>query len=436
MEEFPEQLDLIYRLDERPPFGLTILYSLQWLIIFLPNISVLSTVVGELFGLSPSATAVFFERTLVISGLTIMLQTWRGHRLPIVEGPAMALLLAMAAASSAGLETSAGGIIVGGLGLFLLSALKLTRFLLPLFTPRVIGVILILISLTVVPYLTPMLIGLDEARPQGDPLILLLSVSLILLMSAMSFWFRGWMKTLSLFLGIAVGTAVFGLSGLLDLSKVAENAWIGCPDLIPRARPRFDSSVILAFILAYLAVLANSAGSIVSLGQLLGAGNMEKRLDRGLAVTGISGVLAGLSGVIGLVPYSNSPGVVSVTRVGSRFVLTITGLLLVLLTFSGKITAMFTAVPDAVAAAALMTAMAAQLGVSLKIIQPEGHRLTSRDFLVVGLPVLIGIMAGLFPPAFTALMPTALRPILSNGMVVGLILVLVLEHILLRNQKA
>jgi len=436
MEDIPKQVDLAYGLDQRPPLGLSFLLGLQWVVIFLPTITVVTTVVGELFGLGFEARAAFFERTLIIGGLVITAQTVRGHRLPIVEGPAMALLLAMAASASAGPEASAGGLIVGGFLLFLISALRLTRFILPLFTHRIIGVILVLISLTIVPYLMPMLIGLNKDRPQGDPFILLLSIGLVLLTAFMSFRFKGWLKTLSLFLGITIGTILFGFLGLVDLSAFRATAWVACPDLGLGSWPRFDPAVVFAFVLAYLAVLANATGSIVGLGEVLGAEDMDKRLDRGLALTGFSGVLAGLTGVLGLVPYSNSPGVVSITRVGSRFVLTVTGLILILLAFLGKVTALLTAVPDAVAAAVLLTAMAAQLGVSIRVIMPEGESLSGRDFLVIGLPVLIGTMTGLFPAAFLARIPDVLRPILGNGLIVGLILALILEHVLLRGRDS
>jgi len=44
----------------------------------------------------------------------------------------------------------------------------------------------------------------------------------------------------------------------------------------------------------------------------------------------------------------------------------------------------------------------------------------------------MGVMAGMLPPSFLNQIPDILRPILNNGLIVSLLLVLLLEHILLK----
>ncbi|MBW2091095.1 MAG: hypothetical protein JRI34_03095, partial [Deltaproteobacteria bacterium] len=82
------------------------------------------------------------------------------------------------------------------------------------------------------------------------------------------------------------------------------------------------------------------------------------------------------------------------------------------------------------------TAMAAQIGVGLNIIQSPENPMTGRDFMVVGIPVLMGVMGGMLPPAFLDQIPNVLKPILNNGLIVGLVLVLLLEHGLLKKETA
>ena len=75
------------------------------------------------------------------------------------------------------------------------------------------------------------------------------------------------------------------------------------------------------------------------------------------------------------------------------------------------------------------------MGVSLNIIQKSGP-LNGRDYMVVGLPILLGVTATILPPGFLAQLPTSLRPLAGNGLIMGVVFVLLLEHVLLRQKKS
>ncbi len=432
MDNGHEQIDLVYHLNERLPLDLAILQGLQWLLVFLPIVTVVSAIASDFLGLGPGAKAAFFQKTLLLCGFMITIQTLFGHQLPLTDGPSAALLLCLATVAPAGMEAISGGMIIGGLFLLLCGSLKLMRYLIPLFTDRVIGVILLLIALTIMPFLLPMLIGVNEIHPHGQPKIFFLALIMIAVIAVMSNRLTGRLKTLSLFIGIGLGTILFGALGLLDLGGFQAASWIAVPNPAWGPWPRINFSAVITFSLAYMAVLVNAMGSVTSVSPIVGAEHVDARLDRGLALTGLSGVLAGALGVIGTVPYSNSPGVITVTRVGSRFALTATGIILILLAFFNKVTFLLTTIPDAVIASALLTAMAAQIGVALNIIQSPDNPMTGRDFMVVGIPVLVGVMGGMLPQTFLNQIPNILKPIINNGLIVGLVLVLLLEHVLLK----
>jgi xanthine/uracil permease len=61
--------------------------------------------------------------------------------------------------------------------------------------------------------------------------------------------------------------------------------------------------------------------------------------------------------------------------------------------------------------------------------------MAGRDYLVVGLPVIIGTLVAALPPSFFAILPASIGVIVGNGLVVGILLVLILEHLLLRNRQ-
>ena len=427
--------DLEYGLDQLPPPGRTILYGLQWLIIFLPILTVLTVLLANVLGMSPEDTAAYFQRLLIVTGGTMMVQTLWGHRLPLLDGPAAALVITAAALAPGGLPVISGGMLFGGLLVFLCGALGLTRYITPLFTDRVVGVILLLIGLTILPYLVPMITGAGPAHPAGSPLVLGLSLGLLVIMVMMSHFLRGLWQSLAIFWGVLIGCLVFAGLGMMDFTTVKAAPFFTRPDPMLGPWPKFDLGAMISFALAYFAVVVNASGSLFSIAPLVGAGSMDNRMKRGLAVTGISGIVSGLLGVVGSVPYSISPGMVTVTRVGSRYPVTVCGLMMLSLGFLGKITAIMSAVPSAVVGAALLTSMAAGLGVSIEIIRRPGP-MSGRDYMVVGLPVLLGTAAGMLPKAFLDQLPASLGPIISNGLIVGVVAVIVLEHVIMPVGKA
>ena len=138
--------------------------------------------------------------------------------------------------------------------------------------------------------------------------------------------------------------------------------------------------------------------------------------------------------LLGTVSYAISPGVVFATRVGSRFALTACGGIVLLAALCEKLNVFLAAIPLPVVGAALMVAMGSQLMVGMSIVFRNKGELSSRDYYVAGLPLILGTAASIMPHQFLELLPLSLRVILGNGMVVGIVSVLLLEHVLLRNR--
>jgi len=108
-------------------------------------------------------------------------------------------------------------------------------------------------------------------------------------------------------------------------------------------------------------------------------------------------VAASALGVVGTVSYSTSPGVILVTRVASRYGLAICGAILVLAGLMSRLSALLAVIPPAVVGAALCVAMASQVGAAINAMTPGGRSLAGRDYLVVGLPVLLGTLVAAAP---------------------------------------
>jgi len=410
-------------------------YGFQWMILFLPTLMILSAISSEYLKLPEGERILFFQRVLVTTGGIMILQTLWGHRYPLLDGPSSALLLTLLVLAPGGMPAIQGGMIIGGILLVLLAALRLMRHVEALFTDNVIGVTLILIAITLLPYLAPLLIGQHPGSPRGDLRILGVSLVTVAAIALFSQRLAGFFRTLSLLWGILLGTFLMGLLGRLDFSVRPEVQWFSLPPSLVSEPPRFVLSAILPFLVAYLAVVINGVGSMYSIGEIVGKENMGRRVARGIGLTGAGGILAGALGSIGTVSFGISPGVVLITRVGSRFPLTLCGVFLCLLAFFQKFLMLLISIPPSVVGAALLTAMASQVGAGISVLTRTGRSLEGRDYLVIGLPILLAGIITLLPEDFFRALSFSAQAFLKNGLVVGIVAVLLLEHLVLREKK-
>ncbi len=427
--------DLLYKLNDRPPAIKSLFYSLQWLLIVVPLITVTSNLMARFLGMDPVSATALFQRFLLVVGLVTSVQVLFGHRYPLLDGPSAALLLSVAVLARDGADVVSGGMLSGGIFLAVLGGFGLVKKVQALFTDRVIGVVLLLISTTLLPFLFPMIIGVNTEHPHGEPLILFISVLLMLLIVILSHWTKGLVRNLSIFIGIAAGFAVMAVLGRIDLTPAAQLSWIAVPEPFLGPMPRFTVHATFSFILAYVAVLINGLGSYFSVAEVVGAEDIGGRIEKGVALTGGGGIIAAVFGVVGTVSYSLSPGVILVTRVGSRWPVLGCGIFLVILAFFQKAGAILALVPDSVVGAALFVTLAAQIGVGISVLVKDGRALSVRDYIVVGLPLLLGNAASMLPISFLNLFGPGARSLLGNGLIVGILLVILLEHVVLRERN-
>jgi uracil permease len=421
----------LYGVDDLLPVSKMAVYGLQWALLFLPTVVILSSISSEyLHFLTPQRIA-FLQKTLLITGFIMILQTLWGHRYPILDGPASALLLSFLVLAPHGIEAIKGGMMLGGAFLLLLSLSGILRRLEGLFTDNVIGVILILVPVSLLPYLGPMIFGAGPRGGASDGLTMGVSISVILCIASLSHWVRGFARTISLLLGIILGTIAMGITGRLSIQGVAEAQWFSIPEFFPQEGLRFTWSSTMTFLVAYMAVMINAVGSIYGISEVVGKSDTSVRVTRSMGLTGANGVFCGFLGIIGTVSYAMSPGVVLLTRVGSRYAVTLCGGLLLSLAFLQKALALLMCVPSSVVGAAMVAGLSAQVGAGVNILTRSNTPLKGRDQLVIGIPILLGGISSIAPGEFFTVLPLMFRPLLRNGLVVGIVMVFLLEHVIL-----
>ncbi|WP_298666628.1 solute carrier family 23 protein, partial [uncultured Methanofollis sp.] len=320
-------------------------------------------------------------------------------------------------------------IMIGGVILAILSATGLFKYLKTLFTPRVIVVILLLIAFTLAPVILNLITADGEVSPVSNFTFAL--VFALILFCAGGLLKGMWKATLAIWALLFGSAAYYLVFGTFSVPST-DAAILSLPEglIAPLAIP--DPGVLAAFLICFLALAINELGSIQSVGGLLQADRMDERVDRGMTVTGLGNALSGVAGVIGPVDFSLSPGVIAATGCASRFALVPAALALMAIGLSPLLITYLSSIPQPVIGIVLAYVMTAQIAAGL-MLGGETRAVTSfEEGLIIGIPVLIGTVVAFLPAAIVAGFPATLRPVIANGFVVGVILVLVLEHFVYR----
>lgn len=418
-------MNLKYNVDDRLPAGQLMMYAVQW---FVLCIAVVSTSVFVAQG-SPEEKLFFSQRLFAVIGLTGFLQVVVGHRLPIVVGPAAVLLVGVMASLAAKADTLAiySSIAIGGALVGLLTIGGLMRRVQRVFTPRIVVVILMLIATTLAPTITGLVFPAQAAHEQHI-FGLLFAVVGVVLMVIFNRMLKGVAKSLVIPVALIVGSALYYaiFDAPAHVSSAASLRGLFLDEFV------FDWSLVVAFVICYIALAINDIGSMESLGGMLGIKDMDKRMKRGMRVTGLMNILAGSMGVLGPVNYSMSPGVIASTGCASRYALIPATLMLFGCALFPDVIWVLTAIPSPVIGVILLFLMGTQLAASYEMMNSTRSATTFADALTVGLPIMVAMLFQLMPKDVA---PAVIQPLVGNGFAMGVITVMIMEHVINRSKS-
>lgn len=422
-------MNLKYSIDSRPPFGQLMLYSLQW---FVLAIAVVVTSLFIAVG-SPAERVLYAQKVFALMGAATIIQAMWGHRMPIVVGPASVLLVGIITALAAqgdAVNTNKiyTAVLVGGVVIALLSVGRILEHLQRVFTPRIVIVILMLIAVTLGPTIKNLIFPAgEEPRHIFGLWFTILGVPLMALAANR---LQGVMKSLVVPVALLVGCVIYyaiygGFGEVFSKYSSSEGSLL-------ITRLEFDGGIIIAFLLCYVALLINDVGSIQSLGGMLGTADTDKRCRRGVGITGLLNIVAGGMGIIGPVNYSMSPGVIASSSCASRYALLPAGAGLIVCAFVPQLIAIMSAIPNTVIGVILLYLMGTQLAAALHMVVTTSSSKSFDEGLIIGLPVMVAMLFGAIP---MQIIPAMLRPLIGNGFVMGVITVILLEHVIFRKKN-
>ncbi|MDD4127510.1 MAG: solute carrier family 23 protein [Methanomicrobium sp.] len=434
-------MDFIYGPDEIPPKNYMISSGIQWAAVLLSYVVIIGTVVAGLQFTDFSEQVYYVQKLLLLTAFAVIIQVFAGHRLPAIFGPATVLLIGIISSQSFSTDSVYTAIVIGGILGVILGATGLLSYIARFFTKRVVAVVLMLIVFTMIPTLTGLLTSAGEGANPLDSV--LFAFILMLIIYAANRCLKGFFKTTLLLWVIIFGTAAYILLFPYEFSVVSSvpaggffTGFIGSFVIEP--------GVILSFIICYFALIINDIGSIQGVAEVVkpkpvketGKG-LRGRIKRGIVATGIVNIISGLCGVIGGVNYSTSAGIILDSRCASRWTLIPAAVILIAIGLIPQAASFICGIPLVVIGCLLIYVLAAQFSASMHVFfgsQKKGEF----DFdpgIIVGLPVIIEAIASALPRYIPDEFPLFLQPVLANGFVMGVITVLIMEHVIYRKRE-
>ncbi len=356
---------VIYGVDDRPPPMRAVVLALQHVLTMFGATVSVPLLLGPMMGMDQAQIATLISSVMLCSGVATLLQTTLGTRLPIVQGVSFSFLAAFIAIIDYGkqnglspaemMQLIAGSIIVGSLVEIAVGFSGLVGLIRRALSPVVIGPVIMLIGLALFQHGAP---KAGEHWPTSGLTIVLVVVFSLILSRRWRF-FRIF-PILSAIVVVCTLCAILSYAGVyhpgdkayVSLDYVRQSPWLRVSPaeiFLPWGTPKFHTGFIVATLAGFLASMIESFGDYHACAQMAGAPDpTPKQISRGIGCEGLGCLFTGFFGGFSSTSYSENIGLVGLTRVGSRFVVQIGGVILILLGLFAKFGAFAATIPGPV----------------------------------------------------------------------------------------
>jgi len=401
------------------PFKITSL-GIQHVLAMYAGAVIVPLIIGGAIGLTGEQLTYLVSIDILTSGLATILQVWRnkyfGIGLPIVLGCTFtAVGPIIAIGNQYGISSIYGSIIVSGLIIILISKYfgKLVRF----FPPVVTGSVVTIIGITLVPVAMNNFAGGQGSPDFGSLQNIGLGFGTLLFIIVLFKFTKGFIRSISILLGLIAGTIVAYFMGMVDFSAVSEASVIHMPKPFYFGLPTFEIIPILTMTLVAMVSLVESSGVYFALGDICKKDIGEKDLVNGYRAEGLASILGGIFNSFPYTTYSQNVGLIQISGVRSNNVIYVAATMLIFLGFFPKLGALTTVIPAAVLGGAMIAMFGMVVASGIKMLSRVDFS-SQENLLIIACSVGMGLGVSVVPGLF-AQMPENIRILTESGIVSG-----------------
>ena len=417
-----------------PPMGQAAPLGLQHVLaMFASNVTpsiIVAGAAGLQFG---GAEQVYLiQMAMLFAGIATLFQTIGfgpvGARLPIMQGTSFAFVGVLAGiAATQGLGVALTSCIIGGLIHFALgSVIANIRYLFP---PLVTGLVILAIGLYLVPVGIKYAAGgaadfQMAAESFGSLMHWTVALTVIVVALGFKFMTKGILSNAAILLGLIAGYLVAYMFGMVNFAAVGKASWVTGLQTLPYGF-EFNLGAVIGVTLVSIVSAVETVGDTSATAKA-GAGReaTDEEISGATYADGLGTAVAGVFGGLPNTSFSQNVGIVGMTGIMSRHVVTIAGAIMVICGLVPKIGAIIASMPLPVLGGGVIVMFGMVAAAGLNVLSEI--KMSRRNMIIIALSLSIGLGFNLVPSAVqylpgiwktlatSAVAPTAFLAIILN----------------------
>jgi xanthine permease len=428
--------------DITPPLAEAVPLGLQHVLaMFASNVTpsiIVAGAAGLAFG---SAEQVYLiQMAMLFAGIATLFQTVGigpvGARLPIMQGTSFAFVGVLAGiAATQGLGVALTSCLIAGIFHFFLG--PVIQHLRWLFPPLITGLVILAIGLYLIPVAIKYAAGgaaefQMKAESFGSVAHWSVALTVVVIALGIKFFTRGFLSATGILLGLIAGYALafVMIQGTYDklMGALAKADWI----MVPQAMPygfEFSLGAVIAVSLVSIVSAIETVGD-ASATTKAGAGR-EARDEEIAGATYADGLGTAVAAVFGGLPntsFSQNVGIVGMTGIMSRHVVTIGAIFLVLCGLVPKVGAVIASMPLPVLGGGVIVMFGMVVAAGLNVLSEV--TMNRRNMMIIALSLSVGLGLNLVPTAVQYVEPSVLKVLMTSAVAPTAVVAIFLNLIL------
>ena len=407
--------------------------GLQHLLAMYSGSILVPMMIGNALGYNTEQLTYLVSTDIFMCGIATFLQLqlnkYFGIGLPVVLGVAFQSVAPLTIiGQSHGSGAMFGALIVSGIFVVLISGVfsKLARF----FPAIVTGSVITTIGLTLIPVAIRNM-GDNVPDPTLGSLILsLVTVAIILIVNIFT---KGFVKSISILIGLVIGTTLAAFMGLVDFTPVVKAPFMHVPAAFYFGMPTFEITSILMMCIIAMVSMVESTGVYLALSDITNDPIDETRLCNGYRAEGLAVLLGGVFNTFPYTGFSQNVGLVKMSGIKTRLPIYYAAGFLVLLGLLPKFGALAQIIPGPVIGGAMIVMFGFVSLQGMQMLARVDFANNEHNFLIAAVSIAVGV--GFNNSNLFNSLPTEVRMFLSNGIVMASLLAVILNAILNRKKK-
>lgn len=419
--------DLIYGVEERPPFKDAFFAALQHLLAIFVAIITPPLIIAGALKLDVEKTGFLVSMALFASGISTFIQCRKvgpvGARLLCIQGTSFSFIGPIIATGLLGGLPLIFGVCMAAAPIEMVIS-RTFKYMRNIITPLVSGIVVLLIGLSLIKVGIVACGGGYGAMENGtfgtwDNL----SIAGVVLLSVL-FFNRSknkYLRMSSIVLGIILGYGLAYALGKVNMDTLNAEMLLGINVPMPfKYGLDFNWSSFIAIGLVYMITAIEATGDVTANSMISGlpieGEPYLKRVSGGVLADGVNSFLAGVFNSFPNSIFAQNNGIIQLTGVASRYVGYYIAVMLVLLGLFPIVGEVFSVMPDPVLGGAtlLMFGTVAAAGIRIVASQNIGRKET----LVLAVSLSLGLGVELIPDVLSQA-PDAIKSIFSSGITTG-----------------